>query len=186
MNLKEYVSITGHSGLFKVISQAKSGVIIESLVDGKRSLNFARQKMVTMDNVSFYCVDGDKPFREILALIYAKTEGKEAFDVKSTPPEQLYSYILELVPTLDKGRVYNSHIAKIFIWYNQLLKAGALESINDVDKVEIESDASDSKLNEKAPTKKATTAKGNSTEKIAKPTKAAPKVAKSIGVRKTG
>jgi hypothetical protein len=35
-DLSKILSITGKPGLFKMVAQAKNGVIVESLIDGKR------------------------------------------------------------------------------------------------------------------------------------------------------
>ena len=38
MDLSEILAISGKSGLYKVVSQTKNGLIVESLIDGKKHL----------------------------------------------------------------------------------------------------------------------------------------------------
>ena len=37
MNVEGIISVAGKSGLFKVLGQTKNGVIVQSLMDGKKS-----------------------------------------------------------------------------------------------------------------------------------------------------
>ena len=41
MNLKGILAISGYSGLFKLVSQTKNGIIVESLEDKKRMPAYA-------------------------------------------------------------------------------------------------------------------------------------------------
>ncbi len=184
MDLKGYVSVTGQSGLFKILSQAKNGLIVESLIDQKRMPVYANQKVLSLEDISIFCVDGDRPLKEVFGLIYAKTDGKETLDSKITSVEDLAAYILEILPEFDKPRVYNSDLKKIFSWFNLLLPTGSLAPSVEEETKEGEAPA-EAKPTDK--TKKVAAApKAKTVEKVAKTAKAAPKVAKSIGVRKTG
>jgi len=179
MDLKGYVSISGQGGLYKIISQAKNGLIVESLVDKKRIPAYANQKVLALEDISVFCVDGDKPLKDVFTKMFEKTKGEPTLDSK-TDPEVLAAYILEILPTFDRPRVYNSDLKKLFSWFNLLLQAGALvpstEEAKEEDKKEVVAKSE----------KKATAAKAKTIEKAAKPVKQAPKMPKSTGVRKTG
>jgi hypothetical protein len=43
--LKDLMAISGHTGLFKFISQARNGIIVESLETGKRMNAFTTMKV---------------------------------------------------------------------------------------------------------------------------------------------
>jgi hypothetical protein len=56
MDLKGYVSISGQGGLYKIISQAKNGLIVESLIDQKRIPAYANQKVLALEDISIFCI----------------------------------------------------------------------------------------------------------------------------------
>ena len=74
MNLEGIISVTGKSGLFKVISQGKNAVIVENLTDKKRIPLTARQQANTLDEIGVYTYDDTKPLSEIFDDI-AKGKG---------------------------------------------------------------------------------------------------------------
>ena len=126
MDLKDILSIAGKPGLYKNIAQAKNGVIIESLLDGKRSQAFANDKISSLGEISVFTESDDMPLREVFRLIQEKLAGADAPDSK-TADKALVAFFNDVLPQYDKERVYTSHIKKIFSWYNLLIKNG----IND-------------------------------------------------------
>ena len=126
MDLSGIISISGRPGLFKVIAQGKSNIIVESLIDKKRIPAYSSDKISALDDISIYTIDGDKPIKEIFGDIYLKQDGKEGPSHKSDLSE-LQGYLLEILPDYDEERVYSSDIKKLFQWYNMLLKYGVLK-----------------------------------------------------------
>lgn len=119
MNLKGIISIGGHSGLFKVVSQSKFGLIVESLIDGRRMPAYTSQKVSALADISIFTTDEDVPLSEVFKKIYEKENGKEAIDAKSSN-EELKRYFKEVLPEYDEERVYVSDIKKVISWYNLL------------------------------------------------------------------
>ena len=83
MDLSKILSIAGKNGLFKVISQGKNSVIVESLIDNKRFPAFAHEKMSSLEEISVYTTGDDKPLKDIFKTFFEKLEGKPAIDHKS-------------------------------------------------------------------------------------------------------
>lgn len=123
MDLKEILSVSGKPGLFKTIAQTKSGVIIESLADGKRIQAFASDKISSLGEISIFTTSDDMPLREVFRLIFEKNADQPAPDAKSDD-DTLKSFFEIIVPDYDHERVYASHIRKLVQWYNQLLASG--------------------------------------------------------------
>jgi len=119
MELKDILAISGQGGLFKFIAQAKNGIVIESLVDGKRSQAGATAKISALDDIAIYTDDEDKPLSEVFDNIFEKENGGKAISHKSSNNE-LKGYFGEVLPEYDEDRVYVSDIKKVFNWYNQL------------------------------------------------------------------
>ncbi len=126
MDLSKILSVSGKSGLFKVVSQLKNAVLVESLTDKKRFPAFAHDKISSMEEIAVFTLGEDKPLKEILKAIYEKQEGKATFNAKPGDKE-LKEFFLEVVPDYDQDRVYISDIRKIISWYNILLENGILD-----------------------------------------------------------
>lgn len=120
MDLSKILAISGKNGLFTVISQSKTGLIVESLADGKKIPVFASDRSSSLEDISIFTYGEDLPLKEILIRIFKKEEGKQAIDHKSKPDE-LWAYFESVVPEFDKERVYHSDIKKLIGWYNLLV-----------------------------------------------------------------
>mgnify|MGYP000962521314 CR=1 FL=1 len=126
MDLSKILSISGKPGLFKLVSQAKNGALIESLIDGKRQTAFANEKISSLKDISIFTTDEDVPLTKVLQEIYKKEEGKECISPKSDS-KQLIAYMKEILPAFDQDRVYASDMKKLFSWYNLLNSKGLID-----------------------------------------------------------
>lgn len=126
MELKEILAISGQPGLFKYVAQSTRGVIVESLLDGRRINASASSKVSALTEISMYTEGDDIPLAEVFTRIYAHTGGKEAISHKETP-EKLKAAFAEVLPEYDRDRVHVSDIKKCFAWYNTLVAAGFTE-----------------------------------------------------------
>ena len=57
--LKGILSISGQTGLFKLVSQAKNSIIVESLIDGKRFPAYSTSRVSALEDISIYTEEGD-------------------------------------------------------------------------------------------------------------------------------
>ena len=122
--LKTIISITGRPGLYKILSQGRGNLIVESLADGHRFPVHARDKVVSLGDIAMYTESGDTPLGEILEKVKTRMDGKE-IDMKNFPDaESLRNEFGEMVPDYDRERVRVSDIKKLFSWYNILIAAG--------------------------------------------------------------
>jgi hypothetical protein len=130
MNLKEIMAIGGKPGLYKVVTHARNGIIVESIIDQKRLQAFASDKVSTLEEISIYTESGDMPLREVLQTIYRKLEGKPAPDNKGDN-NKTKQFFAEMLPEYDKDRVYVSHMQKIISWYNLLIEHNLIDLEDD-------------------------------------------------------
>ncbi|MDR2467159.1 MAG: DUF5606 domain-containing protein [Prevotellaceae bacterium] len=129
-DLKKIISITGHSGLYRYLSQGRSGIIIESLKDGKRTVVPKATKISSLSEITIYTEsDEDMPVKDVLLKIKEQSGGTSAPSHKS-PPDELTAYFASVVPEYDKARVHTWHIVKIIEWYNLLLAHDMLDFEN--------------------------------------------------------
>ncbi|MDE7069203.1 MAG: DUF5606 domain-containing protein [Alistipes sp.] len=126
MELKEILAISGQPGLYKYVAQSTRGVIVESLLDGKRMNAASNSKVSALTEISIFTEGDDIPLAEVFSKIYAHTGGKEAISHKESP-EALKAYFAEVLPEYDRERVHVSDMKKVFSWFNILVGAGFTE-----------------------------------------------------------
>ena len=126
MDLSKILSISGKRGLFKVVSQLKNAVLVESLIDQKRFPAFAHDKISTLEEISVFTTGEDIQLKNVFKTMFGKQEGKPAIDAKSDD-NALKTFFLEIVPDYDPERVYISDIKKIIGWYNLLVENNLLD-----------------------------------------------------------
>ncbi len=117
--LKGILSISGQKGLFKVISQAKNSIIVESLIDGKRFPAYATSRISALEDISIYTVDGEVKLSEVLLTISTALSGSP-IDEKMITSDKIKAQFEVYLPNYDKERVYSSDMKKLFSWYNIL------------------------------------------------------------------
>ncbi|MGL5959814.1 MAG: DUF5606 family protein, partial [Bacteroidales bacterium] len=127
MDLKEIMSVSGQSGLFKFLSQGRSGLIIESLIDKKRISVPPTSKVSTMADIAVFTDEEDLPLHRVFDAIKQKHNSEPAVNPKELSNEELKKYFEEILPTYDRERVYMSDIKKIVQWYNILQENGMLD-----------------------------------------------------------
>jgi len=137
--LKGILAITGQPGLYKVISEGKNNVVIESLLTGKKSTAYADAKMSTLEDIAIYTLTEDIPLKKIFRKISDKENGGQAISVKSTPDE-LKKYFELILPDYDKSRVYGSDVKKVISWYNLLNEKGLLVFEDEKPEEEVSAD----------------------------------------------
>lgn len=125
--IRDILSISGRQGLFRLVSQGKNMLIVESLLDGRRSPAYAHDKVMALADISIYTLNGDKPLADVLEEVKTKAGG-EKIDIKAIGSDQnLRDYFGEILPDFDRDRVYTADIRKLLTWYNQLIGAGVTE-----------------------------------------------------------
>lgn len=123
MSLEKILSISGKPGLYELKTQTRTGLLAESLADGKKITVSTRQNVSLLSEIAIYTLTEEVPLREVFAKIHAKENGGEAISHKSTRDE-LEEYFFEVLPDYDEDRVYPSDIKKVVQWYNLLTKRG--------------------------------------------------------------
>jgi Domain of unknown function (DUF5606) len=123
--LKGILSISGQPGLYKVVSEGKNSVVIESLLTGKKSTAYADAKMSSLEDIAIYTASEDVPLKKIFKKISDKENGGQAIDPKGSS-EELKKYFELILPDYDKDRVYGSDVKKVISWYNLLNEKGLI------------------------------------------------------------
>jgi len=182
MDLQGIISISGRPGLFKIVTQGKSNVIVESLIDKKRFPAFASEKISSIEDISIFTYDEDVKLTDVFSTLLSQNDGKESINHK-VEESVLRSTFTSVLSNYDIDRVYLSDIRKVFQWYNLLLKEGLLK----LEVIEETEAASEGKI-EKETKKVKTEAVKKTTKKVAtkEPKVSKPAVSKKAPVVKTG
>ncbi len=155
MNLEGIINVTGKPGLYKVVSQGNNTVIVESLIDGKKTPLYSHNQANMLEEIGIYTYDDTKPLTEIFDEIAKKEDCKKALTHKSST-NQLETYFREILPDYDEERVYISDIKKVIQWYNAMQVYGLIELPKEE---KVEEEAPKPKAKKKAAPKKKASAK---------------------------
>lgn len=121
--LKEILSLTGKPGLFKLVSQGKNMLIVESLIDGKRIPAYTKDKVVSLGDIAIFTETTEIPLGQVLESVKTKENGVVCPIDPKSDNDKLRKYMAEVLPEYDRDRVYPSDIRKLITWYNILINA---------------------------------------------------------------
>jgi len=127
--LKEILSVTGKPGLFKLVSQGKNMLIVESLIDGKRFPAYSKDKVVSLGDIAIFTETAEVPLGQVLESLKAKENGAVCSIDPKSDNDKLRKYMFEVLPDYDRDRVYPSDIRKLLSWYNILINAQITEFV---------------------------------------------------------
>ena len=142
--LKGILSISGQSGLYKLVAESKNNIIVESLDTQKRIPVYSTAKVSALEDIAIYTETSDVPLKDIFKSIYDKEDGGTTLSYKSSGNE-LKAYFDEVVPEYDKDRVYVSDIKKVLMWYNTLHEKEMLD-FTETEQEKEEKEANDESL----------------------------------------
>lgn len=135
MDLTKILVIAGKPDLFELVSQTKTGAVVESLIDHRRIPVFKADRISSLNEISLFTEDSDVPLKEVLRSIFVKEQGGAVpFDPKKVSGKELFDYLRSVLPNYDKERVHASDAKKVLSWYNILQSAGKVD--NEPDKEE--------------------------------------------------
>jgi len=136
MDLSKIVSISGKSGLYQIKSQAIGRIIVESVVDGKCIPAFARDRMSSLEEISIFSTEEDRPLKEVFKMIHEKMGDTVDFDYKKASNDELREKFALVMPDYDEEAVYPSDMRKVFAWYQMLNVKGLLDFTEEEEKKE--------------------------------------------------
>ncbi len=127
--LKTILSISGKPGLYKLISQGKNMLIVESInAEKKRFPAYGNEKIISLADIAMYTDDAEVPLYDVLEAIKTKEQAAAiAIDIKKATSAELRDYMAEVLPNYDRDRVYMADIKKLISWYNILITNGITE-----------------------------------------------------------
>lgn len=129
MSLDKILSISGKPGLYQIVTQTRTGAVVESLVDKKRLTVGAHSNISILSEIAIYTLTEEVPLRDVLKKVKEKESGKQTSISHKDGKDTLEEFFFEVLPDYDEDRVYPSDIKKIVQWYNILQKNDLLSAL---------------------------------------------------------
>ena len=119
MSLEKITSISGFSGLFKVITTRKDGIVAEDLVTGKSTFASSRKHQFTpLASIGIYTDDGDSI--ALFQLYKNMLEQRAEMPATEQSAQDNAAFFAKVLPTYDRDRVYPQDIKKAIKWFRFL------------------------------------------------------------------
>ena len=131
MSLDKILSISGKPGLFQIVTQTRTGAVVESLIDKKRITVGPHSNISILSEIAIYTLTEEVPLREVLKKVKDKEGGKPTSISHKDGKDTLEEFFFEVLPDYDEDRVYPSDIKKVVQWYNLLQKNNLLDDLEE-------------------------------------------------------
>ena len=128
-DLSRILAISGQSGLYLYISQARNGAIVEALSDKKRSSVGMTSKLTSLADISIYTDDEEIKLQDVFLKMKDVLGEADAPSAKSEPAV-LKALFEKALPDYDRDRFYVSHMKKVVEWYNALKNYASLDFVD--------------------------------------------------------
>jgi hypothetical protein len=118
MNLQGIVAVSGKPGLWRALTQNKTGFILESLGAQKTKLvaNLSTAKLAALDEITIFGYEDDIRLTDIFERMKSATNIPDA----KADSKQLRAFFNEVAPDHDEEKVYSSDMKKVINWFNIL------------------------------------------------------------------
>ena len=160
MKITDILAVAGKPGLYQVLASGSASIVVESMLDGKRSSVPGTARVSNLADITMYTHDDDVPLLDILNRMHDAQKGAEGPSHKDAA-QTIRDFVDGIVPELDHDRVYQSDLKKLVQWYNLLVSKGAfpLEAPEQTEEAPAEEAPKKEAKAEKKPAKKAATKK---------------------------
>ena len=127
MDLSNLVAVSGLSGIFKMASNRKNGLILENIDTGKKKFYSSRKHQFTpLESISIYTYGETVELTDVFGSMRDQVEENPPVSHKSDN-EVLRTYFESVLPDFDREKVYVSDIKRIIKWFNFLIERDLLE-----------------------------------------------------------
>ena len=130
--LKGILSISGQPGLFKLVTETKNSIIVESLLTGKRIPAYSTSKISTLSDISIFTETGEI----LLTELFLRIQKSEKTISPKASANEIKAFFGEVLPEYDKDRVYVSDMKKIIQWHQLLSDQNLLTETEEEEKTE--------------------------------------------------
>ena len=133
MSLDKILAISGKPGLYEIVTQTRTGAVVESLIDKKRLTVGAHSNISILSEIAIYTLSEEVPLKDVLKKVKDKENGQQTSISHKDGKDVLEEYFFNVLPDYDEDRVYPSDIKKVVQWYNLLQKNNLLDTLESKD-----------------------------------------------------
>ncbi len=127
MDLSNLVAVSGLSGIFKMASNRKNGLILENIDTAKKKFYSSRKHQFTpLESISIYTYEDTAELTDVFKTMRAQQETNPPVSHKSGHLE-LRGYFEKILPNFDREKVFISDIKRLIKWFNFLIERNLLE-----------------------------------------------------------
>ncbi|MBC7426311.1 MAG: DUF5606 domain-containing protein [Bacteroidia bacterium] len=134
MELKDIVSVSGMTGLYKIAGQRKNGLIVEALDgSGKKIPTSATSKISVLSEIAMFTKDGEERLSTVLLRL---KDNNIEIPEKKADDASFKEFMEKALPNYDSERVYISDIKKLASWFTILKDQFDFEKLKQSDAAE--------------------------------------------------
>ena len=127
MDLSNLVAVSGMSGILKMASNRKNGLILENIDTGKKKFFSSRKHQFTpLESISIYTYDDTAELTDVFKTMREQQESNPPVSHKSGH-EELRGYFEKILPSFDREKVFISDIKRLIKWFNFLMERNLLD-----------------------------------------------------------
>ena len=104
--LQTILSVSGKPGLYRLLSQGKNTLIVESLQTKQRLPILPKDKVVSLGDISMFTIEEDVPLSEVLTRVQEHQAGVPFAEELLKDSDALRETFGEILPSYDRERVY--------------------------------------------------------------------------------
>lgn len=121
MSFSKIVSVSGSSGVYKLVATKSNGIIVTNLEDNKSTFISSRTQNITaLENIAIYREnDETTPLAEVLMKMQ-EMESTHPVPSHTESHDALKKYAASILPDIDQVRVHYSDLKKLVKWYKIL------------------------------------------------------------------
>lgn len=125
-NLARILAVSGQSGLYLYLAQARNGVVAENIADKKRTVFDIHSRITSLADIAIYTDTEELKLSEVFKAIEKALDGAAAPDSKA-PEAEIRALFDKAVPSYDGERFHLSHMRKVVLWYSLLAQYASLD-----------------------------------------------------------
>jgi len=129
MDIKDYLSVSGLPGLYKVKASRPNGIIATNLQTGASSFISSRKHQFSpLESIGIYKNDGDTEALKIILEAMLAQKDAVPKSPKKLSNTELLDYLGTIMPDFDRDLVKPRDVKKLITWFHILDKHGDFDT----------------------------------------------------------
>lgn len=131
MNVDDYISVTGHAGLYELVANRDNGLILMDIDSGKkRFFSAMRNQFTPLGSIAIYTMRDTVPLENVMRNMLQQYEDNPPVSPTAEKTD-LEEYFLDILPDYDPDKVFTGDIKKIIKWFNFLYERSLIQLEDD-------------------------------------------------------